>query len=81
MLTLIDRTVFNGRPTLWEGTAADLQAMLEKADPLEASTLFDFNSAAGTYLGRLAKNLANRVEKRGTGSGNHWIIHPPRNRP
>jgi hypothetical protein len=79
MLELIDRTVLCGKSAPWEGTAAELQAMLQNAEPVEASALFDFDSAAGTYLGRLAKNVANRVQKRGTGSGNRWVIHPPRN--
>jgi len=81
MLDLIDRTVLSGKSTAWEGTAAELQATLESAEPVEASALFNFDSAAGTYLGRLAKNVSNRVEKRGTGSGNRWIIHPAKNGP
>jgi hypothetical protein len=79
MLELIDRTVLSGKSAPWEGTAAELQTALESAEPVQARALFDYNSAAGTYLGRLAKNVSNRVEKRGTGSGNRWIIHPVRN--
>jgi hypothetical protein len=78
MLELIDRTVLRGRSAPWEGTAAELQTVLEAAEPEEARALFDFVSAAGTYLGHLAKNAPNRVQKRGTGTGNRWTIHPPR---
>jgi hypothetical protein len=46
---------------------------------MQCERFFDRGSAAGSYLGRLAKNDANRVQKRGTGSGNRWVIQPPRN--
>ncbi len=81
MLELIDRTVLKNTPRPWEGTAAELKALLEFAEPKECSTLFDFDSAVGTFLGRLAKHLPNRVEKRGTGNGNRWIIFPRRDEP
>jgi hypothetical protein len=79
MLALVDRTVFCGKTTPWEGTAAELQIFLELAETEESHKLFGYDSAAGSYLGRLAKKVANRVQKRSTGSGNHWVIHPPRN--
>jgi hypothetical protein len=77
MLELIDRTILRGKSVPWEGMSAELQAVLETEAPVEASALFSFDSAAGTYLGKLAKKLPDRVQRRGTGIGNRWIINPP----
>ncbi|MEI8290689.1 MAG: hypothetical protein WCH99_14575 [Verrucomicrobiota bacterium] len=77
MLDLIDRTMFSGKSTPWEGTAADLKIFLEITAAAESHALFDYDSAAGTYLGLLAKKFPNRVQKRSTSGGNLWFIHPP----
>jgi len=78
LLELIDATIFTVQKTNWTGSAAELEEALAGSDKAyEARVLFDFASAAGTYLGRLALSNPKRVEKLTTGNGNRWLIHPP----
>jgi len=80
LLEIIDATLFVAQTADWIGSAAELEnALALSIKAGEAKTLLDFGSAAGTYLGRLAISNAKRVEKQTSGSGNRWVIHPPRN--
>ena len=61
----------------WAGTATELERMLfASAVGLEARRLLDWNNATGTYLGRLAKKLPNRIQAQRTNSARIWSIVP-----
>jgi len=61
----------------WTGTATELERMLsESAVAYESRRLLNWNNAAGTYLGRLAKKLSNRVEAQRTNNSRQWTINP-----
>lgn len=61
----------------WTGTATELERMLsESAVAYEARRLLNWNNAVGTYLGRLAKKLPNRVQAQRTNNCRQWIINP-----
>jgi hypothetical protein len=61
----------------WSGTATDLERMLaETKVAFEARRLLDWNNAAGTYLGRLAKKHPNRVRAKRTNHTRQWTIYP-----
>jgi len=61
----------------WSGTATDLERMLaETKVAFEARRLLDWNNAAGTYLGRLAKKYPNRVHAERTNHTRQWSIYP-----
>jgi len=61
----------------WTGTAADLERRL-MASPFKEETrrLLDWNNAAGTYLGRLARKCSQRVQQNRTENRREWIINP-----
>lgn len=78
LLELIDSLhiwTIEGAP--WEGTARELERQLRSKDTLhEVERLLSFNTAAGTYLGRLAKHMPNRVgKKRGDNNVTLWTIN------
>jgi hypothetical protein len=83
LLALIDRTLFTGKdPRPWRDKALVLEQKLTDSDSgvcHEARQLLKFNTALGTYLGRLAKRADSRVKKEPrAASGNVWVICPPR---
>ncbi|MBI1178473.1 DUF3854 domain-containing protein [bacterium] len=61
----------------WTGTAAELERRLADS-PFkdEARRLLDWNNAAGTYLGRLARRCGDRVQQQRTEHRRGWIIYP-----
>lgn len=63
--------------TVWQGTALELQRELrEKEKRGEVDRLLTFGSACGTYLGRLARTMPERVtKKRGEGNSTIWQIY------
>jgi len=62
----------------WSGTATELEQLLFQSKVgFEARRLLDWNNATGTYLGRLAKKLPNRVQAQRTNAMRHWTIYPP----
>ena len=66
-----------GHTGQWVGTATDLERMLnESAVAFEARRLLDWNNATGTYLGRLAKKLPNRVRGQRSKDSRTWTIYP-----
>jgi hypothetical protein len=63
----------------WTGTATQLEKMLfESAAGFEARRLLDWNNATGTYLGRLAKKVPNRVQAQRSSSSRTWSVRPAR---
>lgn len=77
MLSMIDDYLLNG--LAWNGTASKLMAELtDKECPcvFEARKIFNWPTACGTYLGRLHKNLPNRVEKYRHQGERYWRITP-----
>ena len=85
LLQMIDRCLFPAIPTLvkqhaqWTGTAEDLEVILTNDPDLsyEARRLFSWNLACATYLGRLATQVPERVQKHRTNSSRKWIITAP----
>jgi len=77
LLQFLDKSEIWDSGKQLEGTAEELQTLVYELDPAVANELFDFSTAAGTFLGRLAKRHPRRVQRRGTGKGNRWIISPP----
>lgn len=66
----------------WTGTARELEtALLDSACPVreQAKRLLTWGHAAGTYLGRLAKNHPHRVQQDRDMSRRGWILCKPRN--
>ena len=63
----------------WSGTATELEQMLSGTKVgFEARRLLDWNNAAGTYLGRLAKKVPHRVQAQRTNAMRRWTIIPSR---
>lgn len=65
----------------WEGTARDLEAALLASDSKvreQTRRLLTWGNACGSYLGRLAKNQSDRVEKARIANSRDWIIKKPR---
>jgi hypothetical protein len=62
--------------TSWKGTATELRReLMDKDKRNEVDRLLSYNTAAGTYLGRLAKHLPHRVSKeRGENNLTLWTI-------
>jgi hypothetical protein len=76
LLSLIDGYLFNGSPT-WSGTSEELERALTASASAcrpEAARLFTFNTAAGTYLGRLAKRYPLRVRSERSMTARTWVI-------
>lgn len=77
LLSLIDGYLFNGLDPSWTGTAEQLERSFTNSESkcrFEASQLFKFNVACGTYLGRLAKRYPKRFEHERNGSIRTWTI-------
>jgi 5S rRNA maturation endonuclease (ribonuclease M5) len=77
LLSLIDGYLFNGLDAEWSGTSEQLERALTDADSKcrsEASRLFSFNTACGTYLGRLAKRFPARFDYQREGPVRRWVI-------
>ena len=67
----------NGHTGQWVGTATDLERLLNDSTVAnEARRLLDWNNATGTYLGRLAKKLPNRVRGQRSKTSRTWTICP-----
>ncbi|MEY4385010.1 MAG: hypothetical protein RLY20_293 [Verrucomicrobiota bacterium] len=61
----------------WTGTATELERLLSESKiGFEARRLLDWNNATGTYLGRLAKKLPNRVHGQRTNTSRQWTVYP-----
>jgi hypothetical protein len=80
LLELIDTELFGSlAPGSWEGTASELERKLTSDNSSvkrEASKLFSFPTACGTYLGRLQKIYPERFESAHCRTGNRWTIDP-----
>jgi hypothetical protein len=78
LLTLIDTEVFKaGEPRQWQGKSEQLETLLtdkEASTSYAARQLFTFNTAAGVYLGRLARKHPDRVTERRVSTGRLWTI-------
>jgi len=83
LIALIDAELFKGPVTsAWSGTAEQLErALMNSPSAYEARRLLDWNNAAGTYLGRLAKKYPERVEAERDGNKRTWNITTARNEP
>jgi hypothetical protein len=80
LLAVIDAHLSEGEGPFsgWMGTATELERMLyDSKGAHEARRLLDWSNATGTYLGRLAKKLPNRVRQERTKSSRIWYIRPP----
>ena len=78
LLELIDTlSVWEPGNSVWRGTASELRRELEDKDKRgEVSRLLSYNTAAGVYLGRLAKHLPKRVNKKKDSENRYiWEIH------
>jgi hypothetical protein len=76
LLSLIDGYLFGGMDQ-WTGTAEEFERELTSTKSecrQEASKLFTFNTAAGTYLGRLAKRYPARFETLRRENHRIWTI-------
>ena len=83
LLSLIDKELFHARhmQTQWEGTADELEHELTGSQSgvrQEAAKLLCWNNACGTYLGRLAKDMSERIKPARTAVARRWAIHPPK---
>lgn len=78
LLSLIDALMAESEePGPWTGTATELERMLfESKFSHEARRLLDWNNATGTYLGRLAKKVAQRVKQVRTEFRREWVVNP-----
>lgn len=81
LLELIDLELWrDATVTAWEGTARELEsALLDRDSKVREQTrrLLSWPTACGTYLGRLAKHPAPRVENDRDREKRGWIIHKP----
>lgn len=79
LLNMIDGILFAPgamRSSEWRGSAADLQrALVDSSMRHEATRLFHWSSACGTYLGRLASKMPHRVQENRTSEARRWLIH------
>jgi hypothetical protein len=78
LLALVDMEI-NPSP-FWEGTAEELEHLLvggSSSVKSEAQRLLAWNNACGTFLGRLAKDSPDRVERIRKHEGRFWRITPP----
>jgi hypothetical protein len=78
MLSMIDAYLMQDE-LAWHGTHSKLMAELTDKDipcSFEARKLFNWPTACGTYLGRLHKNLPDRVQKYRHNGERHWRIIP-----
>jgi Family of unknown function (DUF5906) len=81
LLEMIDAEMFDSvAPGIWEGSASLLERHLvsERSKvSREARQLFSFQSACGTYLGRLARINPERFSQTHTRTRTVWTISPP----
>ena len=81
LLMLLDGELFTTPAAgAWHGTAAALEIRLTGADSRcahEARKLCSWPSACGVYLGRLAKQMPERVANDRGRDSRDWTIHPP----
>lgn len=81
LLMLLDGELFTTPAAgAWHGTATGLESRLTGAASRcahEARKLFAWPTACGVYLGRLAKQMPERVEKDRARDSRDWTIHPP----
>jgi Bifunctional DNA primase/polymerase, N-terminal len=81
LLELIDAEIFKSPAgSHFQGKAADLERRLTadySAVRSAASRLFTFQSACGTYLGRLQKRYPKRFQQEHKRTGTVWTISPP----
>lgn len=84
LLALMDAIYFREQslrlsPMNWEGSAEDLEKQLNSDESFrrQAQQLLSFNSACGSYLGRLASKASSRVTKRVLRGKTLWTIAPP----
>jgi hypothetical protein len=61
----------------WQGSAEELERLLREHPSFgfEAQKLFNWPTACGTYLGRLAKKYPSRVEPDRSSDARRWILH------
>lgn len=72
---ILQSGVLSNSARIWSGTASDLEAELQKTSVAkQVSDLLYFSTAAGVYLGRLAKSQPGNVEKE-IGRANKTIFH------
>jgi len=84
LLALVDDIHFRAsglapQPQSWEGTAEQLERLLNADETFRrpVQQLLNFNSACGTYLGRLEAKPNSRVTKRTLHGQTRWSIAPP----
>lgn len=84
LLALVDEVHFRNKglapqPAAWEGTAEQLERLLTADDHFRRQVLqlLHFNSACGSYLGRLEGKPGSRVTKRTVNGYTRWTIAPP----
>lgn len=81
LLNLIDAALFSpsdGGP--WVGSADELETRLKNtADSIgyEAQNLLNWYTSTGVYLGRLARQVSERVKDDRNRNGSRWILRPP----
>ena len=78
-MQLIDGNLFGTQAT-WTGTSAELETALTDKDcacEREANKLLHYGNSCGTYMGRLAKKVPERVDKgvRSSGGRREWTIY------
>jgi hypothetical protein len=81
LLNLIDAVLWDDYAPQSEKkkTAGELeQELINSVMGYEARKLLDWNNATGTYLGRLATRLPNRVKQDRKSNVRKWIIAPPK---
>lgn len=73
---IIHEVIFlNRKDQEWRGTALELQSLLSSSSlSFESRKLLSFNTAAGTYLSRLARSKAELYRKVTVRGANEWII-------
>ena len=80
LLTMIDTVLFDSPMSApWTGTSEDLKRLIYTNDSLssDAHKLLNWTHAAGTYLGRLAKKLPQRISCVRTRNNRVWTIESP----
>ena len=82
LLSLIDKELFHARNLKlpWEGTADELEHTLTGSLSevrQETAKLLCWNNACGTFLGRLTKDVPERIKSARTPTVRKWVIHPP----
>lgn len=81
LLTLIDEVVFHDAETnadTFTGKAIEIEKLLRTSNfQFEAEKILKYPGAAGAYLGRLAKDLPDRISKSVKDGYTTWTIKPP----